>query len=358
MNPLIHGYSGSVPETSGKPYGTKKGTKEEASQSDLHPEAGVFESQTTQNSGPEIGRHMVTGATEQNGNHHNMVTGATEQNRNCHDTVTGVQREKVYGNEILTEATQKIGNCHDMTGIHEEVTYCSPRTSSGKQKKNRSSSQPQFCSENTRATIQVDPILLALQQLENNNNSANFHNNINRASKLPKSLITAMPTFDEKSEKIELFEDFFQTSVKILHQLTKDHRINYFHSLIMGVALQTFKSINGPTTKNLGKFLAFFRRKCLKLEPMTTMKHKFQTFDFHLAKQKLVDFLDEYDNLAKEAIVIAAHAVIEQLIYAKMPPHLKKLRNQAHLENGRYDQIIIHLEIENDLELNGLEATG
>ena len=144
---------------------------------------------------------------------------------------------------------------------------------------------------------------------------------------MPKSLITAMPTFDEKSEKIELFEDFFQTSVKILHQLTKDHRINYFHSLIMGVALQTFKSINGPTTKNLGKFLAFFRRKCLKLEPMTTMKHKFQTFDFHLAKQKLVDFLDEYDNLAKEAIVIAApcrHRTTHICQNATTPEKIKK----------------------------------
>ena len=65
----------------------------------------------TRNSGPEDGHHMVTGATEQ------------------------------------------IGNCHDMTGVHEEVTYCSPSTPSGKQKKNRSTSQPQFRSENTPATI-------------------------------------------------------------------------------------------------------------------------------------------------------------------------------------------------------------
>ena len=37
-----------------------------------------------------------------------------------------------------------------------------------------------------------------------------------------------------------------------------------------------------------------------------------------------------------------------------MPPHLKKSKNQAHLENGTYKQIITHLEME--LELNGLEA--
>ena len=128
-----------------------------------------------------------------------MVTGATETNRNRHN--------------MVTEATQQIGNCHDMTGIHEEVTYCSPNTSSGKQKKNRSTSQPKFRSENTPATIEADQILLALQQLANNNNSANFHNIINRISKLPKSLTTTMPTFDGKTEKFELFEDLFQTSL-------------------------------------------------------------------------------------------------------------------------------------------------
>ena len=37
-----------------------------------------------------------------------------------------------------------------------------------------------------------------------------------------------------------------------------------------------------------------------------------------------------------------------------MPPHLKKSNNQAHLENGTYEQIVSHLERE--LELNVLEA--
>ena len=46
--------------------------------------------------------------------------------------------------------------------------------------------------------------------------------------------------------------------------------------------------------------------------------------------------------------------MIENLLYAKMPPHLKKSINQAYLENGSYDQIVKHLERE--MELNGLEA--
>ena len=66
----------------------------------------------------------------------------------------------------------------------EEIPYCSTSTSSGKQKKARSTSQPQFRSENTTATLEADQVLLALQQLATNSNSANFNNNISRISEL------------------------------------------------------------------------------------------------------------------------------------------------------------------------------
>ena len=106
MNPLIQGHSGTPPGTSQNTFGTSQGTNEDDSQSDPHPEAGIFNNQTTQNSGPED-RHV-------------MVTGVTGDIRNRHEL---------------------------LTGVHEEVTYGSPSTSSGKQKKNRSINQPQFRSK-------------------------------------------------------------------------------------------------------------------------------------------------------------------------------------------------------------------
>ena len=231
MNPLIQGKSGTTPVMSRNAFSTNQGTNEDDSQSDPHPEAGIFGNQTMRNSG-QIDRR---------------------------DMVTGVQRESFRGRDMMRGATKQIGNRRDVvTGVHEEVIYCSPSTSSGKQKKNRSTSQPQFRSENTPATIEADQILLALQQLVNNNNSTNFHNNINRISKLPKSLTTTMPTFDGKFEKFELFEDLLQTSLKIHNELTENDRINYFHCLMRGDALQTFKNINGPTRENLGQILAIF----------------------------------------------------------------------------------------------------
>ena len=55
-----------------------------------------------------------------------------------------------------------------------------------------------------------------------------------------------MSTFDGKSEKIELFEDLFQTSLKIHDQLTEEDKMNYFHSLMRGDALQSLKNITSP----------------------------------------------------------------------------------------------------------------
>ena len=327
LNPQVRTCSVVAPGTSRSNNLENQGTNEDRPSDDPGPEVEI----SSPISGAETNPHMVTGAT----NAH-MVTGATNPHM-----VTGVTREFRQ-------------HLHMAMETQEEIPYCSTSTSSGKQKKARSTSQPQFRSENTPATLEADQILLALQQLATNSNSANFNNNISRISKLPKSLTTTMPTFDGKSEKFELFEDLLQTSLKIHNQLTEEDKINYFHFLIRGVALQTFKNITSPKRENLAEILTVFRRKYVKPQSMAAAKHKFQRLVFNPTNQKLIDFLDELQKLAKDAFGVAAQAIIEQFIYAKMPPHLKKSINQAHLENGTYEQTVSHLEKE--LELNGLEA--
>ena len=51
-----------------------------------------------------------------------------------------------------------------------------------------------------------------------------------------------------------------------------------------------------------------------------------------------------------------AQHMIDSLVYANLPPHLKQSLNIAHLEKDTYDQIVVHLERE--LELSGLENDG
>ena len=120
-----------------------------------------------------------------------------------------------------------------------------------------------------------------------------------------------------------------------------------------GDALQTFKNISSPNRENLAEIFTVFRRKYVKPQSMATAKHKFQQLVFNPANQEFSDFMDELQKLAKIAFGVAAQAIIDQFIYAKMPPHLKKTIYQAHLQNGTCEQIVTHLERE--LELNSLE---
>ena len=144
-------------------------------------------------------------------------------------------------------------------------------------------------------------------------------------------------------KKFELFEDLFPTILKIYNQLTEDDRIRYFHSLMRGDALQTIKNVRSPSRENLvaeRDIPTVFRRKNVKSQSMATAKHKFQRIVFNTVNQKLIGSLDEVKKPAKEAFGFAAQAIIEQFIYAKLPPHLKKLFNQAHLENSTCEQIV------------------
>ena len=120
------------------------------------------------------------------------------------------------------------------------------------------------------------------------------------------------------------------------------------------MALKTFKNIQRTPTTTLEDILKVFCKKYVKLESSASAKHRFNRLAFDPENQKLSDFLEELQESAEKAFGENAHQMIENLLYAKMPPHLRKSINQAYLENGTYDQIVKHLERE--MELNGLES--
>ena len=65
---------------------------------------------------------------------------------------------------------------------------------------------------------------------------------------------TTTLTFDSKSEKFELFEDFFHTMIKMQPDMTETMKINRKN------ALQTFRNINTANRQTLEDILAVFRR--------------------------------------------------------------------------------------------------
>ena len=169
-----------------------------------------------------------------------------------------------------------------------------------------------------------------------------------------KPVTTSTLTFDGKNEKFELFEDWFNTLIKMQPGITEDMKINQFHAHLRKDALQTFHNISSLNKNKLEDILVVFRRKYVKPESTATAKHKWHKLIFDPNQQSLPDFLEELHQGAEKAFGENANQMINSLLYAKMPPHLKRSINTAYLENGTYEQIIQHLERE--LELNGLEG--
>ena len=165
---------------------------------------------------------------------------------------------------------------------------------------------------------------------------------------------TTTLTFDGKSEKFELFENLFHTMIKMQPEMTETMKINHFHSLLRKNALQTFRNINSANRQTLEDVLAVFRRKYVKPESQATAKHKWHKLVFDPNTMKLPDFLEELNQGAEKAFGENAQAMIDSLLYAKLPPKLKRSVNMARLENASYEEIVTHLERE--LELNGLEG--
>ena len=109
------------------------------------------------------------------------------------------------------------------------------------------------------------------------------------------------------------------------------------------------------TGDHLNDILAGFRRRYVRQQSVATARCKWENLSFNPSQQTFPDFLEQYQKLAQEAYGEDAPRFIETSFYAKMPPHLKKVLNQARLETESYETMVQHLERE--IELNGLATT-
>ena len=170
-----------------------------------------------------------------------------------------------------------------------------------------------------------------------------------------KPVSTKTLVFDGKIEKFNLSEDFFRTMLKTQPEMTES-MTNHFHAHLRKEALQTFRYISASNKKTLDDVIIVFRRKNVKPESKATAKNKWHKLTFDPNTKSLFDSLEELNECAEKAFGDNAQHMIDTLLYAKLPPHLKRSLNLAYLENGTYEQILAHLE--RQLELNGLENDG
>ena len=177
-----------------------------------------------------------------------------------------------------------------------------------------------------------------------------------KATTMLKPVSTNTLIFDGKTEKFELFEDLFHTMLKMQPEMREAMKINHFHAHLRKDALQTFRNVRASNMKTLDDVLIVFRRNYVKQESQATAKHKWHKLTFDPNTKSLPDFLEELNECAEKAFGDNAQHMIDSLLYAKLPPNLKRSFNLAYLENGTYEQIVAHLEKE--LELSGLENDG
>ena len=175
------------------------------------------------------------------------------------------------------------------------------------------------------------------------------------ATKL-KPVSTNTLIFDGKNEEFELFEDLFHAKLRMQAEMTNAMKVNHFHAHLQKEALQTFRNMSASNKKTLDDALIVFRQKYVKPESQATAKHKWHKLTFDPKTKSLPDFLEELNECAERAFGDNAQHMIDSLLYAELPPHLKRSLNLAYLENGTYDQIVAHLDRE--LELSGLENDG
>ena len=149
----------------------------------------------------------------------------------------------------------------------------------------------------------------------------------------PKALTASLPTFDGKSEKFELFEDFFRNNIKIYVPATELQKINYFHSLLRADALQAFCNIEDSKKDSLDEIMTIFKSRFGNCLSVANARCEWDALKFDPSTQKLHEFLDVLQKTTEEAFGSEAQQFIDKAIYAKMPDHVKKVPNRAYLED-------------------------
>ena len=308
--------------------------------------------------------HMVTGVKER----HDMLTEGSQQIHNRHHMVTGAKEQIHNHHDMVARGSEEFRNSHRMvTGQTAHINQI-PEFLTGRTQTSRNPSSHQY--QNLSTQVSQDINLPVVEHTPTHQN-LDANNSINRLADAIAGITTQQPSqattmlkpvststliFDGKNEKFELFEDLFHTMLKMQPEMTEAMKINHFHAHLRKEALQTFRNISAVNKKTLDDVLIVFRRKYVKPESQATAKHKWHKLTFDPNTKSLPDFLEELNECAEKAFGDNAQHMIDSLLYAKLPPHLKRSLNLAHLENGTYDQIVAHLERE--LELSGLENDG
>ena len=146
--------------------------------------------------------------------------------------------------------------------------------------------------------------------------------------------------FHWEDERIEIFEDQFHTKLKMQPEMTEAKKINQFHAYLGKEALQTFRNISASNKKTVDDVLIVFRRNYVNSESQATAKHKWHKLTFDSNTKSPSNFLEELNECAESAFGNNAQHMIDNLLYAKLPPHLKRPLHLAYLKMAHTTKLL------------------
>ena len=129
---------------------------------------------------------------------------------------------------------------------------------------------------------------------------------------MPKALTASLPTFDGKSDKFELFEDLFRNNIKMYPHLTEPQKINDFHSLLIGDALQAFCNLEHSKKDSLDDIMTIFKRPFGDYLSMAKARCEWDSLKFDPASQKLHEILDVLQKNGKRSFRFGSSTVYRE----------------------------------------------
>ena len=115
--------------------------------------------------------------------------------------------------------------------------------------------------------------------------------------------------------------------LKLQPKMMEAMKITNFHAYLQKEAFRTFRNRSVTNKKTLHDVLIAFRRKYVKPESQATAKQKWHKLTYDPNTKSLPDFLEELNECAERAFCDNAQHMIDGLLYAKLPPHLKRSLN-------------------------------
>ena len=155
-----------------------------------------------------------------------------------------------------------------------------------------------------------------------------------RTTTMLKPVSTNRLNFDRRIEKLELCEDLFHTMLKMQPEMTKAMKTNHIHGNSRKEALQIFRNPSASNRKTLDDALIVFGRKDVKPESQARTKHKWHKLTFDPNTKSLSDFPEELNESDEKAFADNGQNMFDSLLYAKLPPHLKRSVNLVYLEKS------------------------